>query len=135
MTLVDTNVILDVISADLIWMEWSLRQMARRSSFGRLIVNEIVYAELSAGIDTEADVEHTLADLELQLERVPTRAMFLAGQAYRDYRAHGGIRTGVLPDFFIGGHAQVVGIPILTRDMRRYRTYFPDVTLITPATD
>ena len=133
MTLVDTNVILDVVSADLTWLEWSLRQMAGRSAFGRLIINEVVYAEMSARMETEAEVEQALTDLCVDLDRVPARALFLAGKAYRHYRASGGIRTGVLPDFFIGAHAQVADIPILTRDVRRYRTYFPDVPLITPA--
>jgi predicted nucleic acid-binding protein len=75
-----------------------------------------------------------LRELHIMLERVPTRALFLAGKIFRRYRSFGGIRTGVLPDFFIGAHAQALGCPILTRDVRRYRTYFPSVALITPQT-
>ena len=134
MTLVDTNVILDVVSADPIWLEWSLRQMAARSASGDLVINDVIYAEMSIRMNTEAEVERALVDLEIELHRVPTRALFFAGKAYRRYRASGGVRTGVLPDFFIGAHAQLAGIPILTRDVRRYPTYFPDVRLITPAT-
>jgi predicted nucleic acid-binding protein len=132
MTLVDTNVVLDVVSPDATWFDWSLRQMAARSAVGRLVVNDVIYAELSSRMDTEADVDRALIDLSLDLDRMPLRALFLAGKAYRSYRSSGGIRTGVLPDFFIGAHAQIAGVPLLTRDVRRYRTYFPDVLLITP---
>ena len=132
MTLVDTNVLLDVVSADPRWLAWSLQQLARRTALGPVIINDIVYAEMSARMETQADVEQVLAEVDVRIERVPTRALFLAGKCYRRYRSSGGIRTGVLPDFFIGAHAQVLGWPILTRDVRRYRTYFPDVPLITP---
>jgi predicted nucleic acid-binding protein len=132
MTLVDTNVLLDILSNDARWSEWSLRQLARRAAAGPAIVNEIVYAEMSARMDSQAHVERILADFNVRFDRVPTRGLFLAGQSYRRYRSSGGVRTGVLPDFFIGAHAQVAGMPILTRDVRRYRTYFPDVELITP---
>lgn len=132
MTLVDTNVILDILSDDPRWSDWSVRQLARRAVVGPLIINDIVYAELSARMDNENEVQRAVSDFDLQFERVPLRALFLAGQNYRRYRSSGGTRTGVLPDFFIGAHAQTLGWPILTRDVRRYRTYFPDVALITP---
>jgi predicted nucleic acid-binding protein len=132
MTLVDTNVLLDILSNDARWSKWSIRQLAQRAATGPIMINEMVYAEMSARMESQAEVERTLADFDLRLDRVPTRALFLAGQSYRRYRSSGGIRTGVLPDFFIGAHAQVAGVPILTRDVRRYRTYFPDVELITP---
>jgi predicted nucleic acid-binding protein len=132
MTLVDTNVLLDVVSADPRWLEWSRQQLVRRTALGPVIINDIVYAEMSARMETQADVEQVLAEVDVRIERVPIRALFLAGKCYRRYRSSGGIRTGVLPDFFIGAHAQVLGWPILTRDVRRYRTYFPDVALITP---
>ena len=133
MTLVDTNVLLDVLSDDPRWSEWSLRQLAQRAATGPVIINEIVYAEMSARIEDQAEVERALQDFDLRFDRVPMRALFLAGKSYRHYRSSGGIRTGVLPDFFIGAHPQVLGCPVLTRDTRRYRTYFPDVALITPA--
>jgi predicted nucleic acid-binding protein len=134
MTLVDTNVLLDVLSNDPRWSEWSLRQLARRAALGPVIVNEIVYAEMSARMESQSQVERALADLDASFDRVPTRALFLAGKSYSRYRASGGVRTGVLPDFFIGAHAQVLGCSLLTRDVRRYRTYFPDVELIAPDT-
>jgi hypothetical protein len=133
MTLVDTNVLLDVLSGDPRWSEWSIHQLARRAGLGPLIVNEIVYAELSARMASQSEVERALADLDVGFDRAPTRALFLAGRSYRHYRASGGVRTGVLPDFFIGAHAQVLGCLLLTRDVRRYRTYFPDVELIAPS--
>lgn len=132
MTLVDTNVILDVLSDDPRWSAWSVRQLAERSALGPVIINDAIYAELSARMDDQAQLEQALGDLDVSFDRVPMRALFLAGQSYRRYRSSGGTRTGVLPDLFIGAHAQVVGCPILTRDVRRYRTYFPGVELITP---
>jgi predicted nucleic acid-binding protein len=132
MTLADTNVLLDVLSNDPQWSEWSLRHLARRAALGPIIVNEVIYAELSARMVSQSQVERALANLDVSFDHVPTHALFLAGKSYSRYRASGGIRTGVLPDFFIGAHAQVIGCPVLTRDVRRYRTYFPDVELITP---
>jgi predicted nucleic acid-binding protein len=132
MTLVDTNVLLDVLSDDPRWSAWSVRQLAERSALGPIIINDAIYAELSARMDNQAQLEQALGDLDVSFDRVPMRALFLAGQSYRRYRSSGGIRTGVLPDLFIGAHAYVVGCSILTRDVRRYRTYFPGVELITP---
>jgi predicted nucleic acid-binding protein len=132
MTLVDTNVLLDVLSDDPRWSAWSVRHLAERSALGPITINDAIYAELSARMDNQAQVEQALGDLDVSFDRVPMRALFLAGQSYRRYRSSGGIRTGVLPDLFIGAHAHVVGCPILTRDVRRYRTYFPGVELITP---
>jgi predicted nucleic acid-binding protein len=132
MTLVDTNVLLDVLSDDPRWSAWSVRQLAERSALGPVIINDAIYAELSARMDNQAQLEQALGDLDVSFDRVPMRALFLAGQSYRRYRSFGGIRTGVLPDLFIGAHAHIVGCPILTRDVRRYRTYFPGVELITP---
>lgn len=134
MTLVDTNVLLDVASSDPLWLQWSIQQVAKRAALGPVIINDVVYAEISAQMDTEAELMQALRELHIMLQRVPTRALFLAGKIYRRYRSFGGIRTGVLPDFFIGAHAQALGCPILTRDVRRYRTYFPGVALITPQT-
>jgi predicted nucleic acid-binding protein len=134
MTLVDTNILLDIASADPVWLPWSIRQVDERAALGPVIINDVVYAEMSAQMDTEPQLMQALRDLHVVLERMPTRALFLAGKIYRRYRSFGGIRTGVLPDFFIGAHAQALECPILTRDVRRYRTYFPDVSLITPQT-
>ena len=134
MTLVDTNVLLDIISDDPCWSEWSLHQLAQRGALGPIIINEIVYAEMSARMESQAAVEGALRDMDISFDLVPMRALFLVGKSYRRYRSSGGIRSGALPDFFIGAHAFVLGCPVLTRDVRRYKTYFPDVALITPQT-
>ena len=134
MTLVDTNVIIDILSSDAIWFDWSAPELEGCRRRGPLLLNEISYAELAARVETEADLQQALADLGIKLSRTPTSALFAAGRAFRRYRSAGGLRTSVLPDFFIGAHADIERIPILTRDVRRYRTYFPDVVLIAPPT-
>jgi predicted nucleic acid-binding protein len=134
MTLIDTNVLIDVLSDDPVWFKWSATWLDRRGEIGSTFINEIVFAELSVQMDSEAEVEQALAALKVTLTRTPIEALFIAGKAYEQYRAAGGIRTGVLPDFFIGAHAKVMQWPLLTRDVRRFRTYFPDVELITPST-
>ena len=132
MTLVDTNVLIDILSADPTWSAWSLGQLLRRSTEGALLINEVIYAELSTRIETEAELDSIISDLSVELERTPKHALFLAGKAFKQYRAAGGTRTGVLPDFFIGAHAEVAGLTILTRDARRYAQYFPDVKVVAP---
>lgn len=134
MTLVDTNVLLDVLSRDRTWFDWSVAAMAACSRDGPLLINDVIYAELSACMSSQAKVDKAVEGLEVRLDRTPIDALFLAGQAFRRYREAGGVRTGVLPDFFIGAHAQAAGLSLLTRDTRRYRTYFPDVRLIAPET-
>ena len=132
MILVDTNVIADVLSPGSEWQAWSIERIDECRRQDGLSTNEIVFAELSARLSSEADVQMLLARLDIAFERIPTAGLFAAGQAYRKYRAAGGIRPNVLPDFFLGAHAQVAGAPILTRDTRPYRTHFPDVELIAP---
>jgi predicted nucleic acid-binding protein len=132
MTLVDSNVLIDALTNDPVWYRWSAERLDERARLGVLLINEIVYAELSVQIDTETELLGLLAIFDVELARIPTEALFIAGKTHHRYRAAGGIRTGVLPDFFIGAHASVTGIPLLTRDVRRFRTYFPDVQLITP---
>jgi predicted nucleic acid-binding protein len=130
--LVDTNVLLDVVSNDPQWVDWSKRQLEKLALQTRLIVNPVVYAELSIGFRQIEEVEHVLESIGVEVEEIPRLALFLAGKAFQTYRARGGGKAGVLPDFFIGAHAVVEGIRLLTRDTRRYRTYFPTVELITP---
>jgi predicted nucleic acid-binding protein len=133
MTIVDTNVLVDVLSEDPAWLDWSAEQLDRRQAAqGPIIVNEVIYAERSIGLADEAAVENALAELDVAFHRTPVPALFVAGKAYLRYRKAGGSRTGVLPDFFIGAHAQIMGLPILTRDPRPYRTYFPEVEVIAP---
>jgi predicted nucleic acid-binding protein len=132
MILVDTNVIADVLTAPSEWQAWSIDRLDECRRSDTLATNEIVFAELSARLRTEADVRSVLAELFITFERIPTAALFAAGQAFRKYRAAGGSRSNVLPDFFIGAHAHVTRSPILTRDARPYRAYFPRVELIAP---
>lgn len=132
MTLVDSNVLVDVISKDPRWLSWSVEQLDRRASLGPLYYDEIVYAELAVKIESEAALDEALQIVGAEFNPIPKRALFLAGKVFERYRAAGGRRTSNLPDFFIGAHAQVAGIPLLTRDVGRYRTYFPDVELIAP---
>ena len=132
MTLVDTHVISDILTPNSDWQAWSIDRIDECRRNGTLFINEIVFAELSARLNSEADVHSALSDVGITFERVPTAGLFAAGQAYRKYRAAGGLRSNVLPDFFIGAHAQVSGLSILTRDVRPYRTYFPAVRVIAP---
>jgi predicted nucleic acid-binding protein len=130
--LVDTNVLLDVVTNDPIWADWSQRQLEKLAFETRLAVNPVVYAELSIGFQRIAEVDAVLDQTGVGVEEIPRPALFLAGKAFQDYRARGGTKTGVLPDFFIGAHVVVAGIALLTRDAGRYRTYFPTIRLITP---
>jgi predicted nucleic acid-binding protein len=130
--LVDTNVLLDLVTNDPIWADWSARQLRILFIQGTLIVNPVVYAELSVGYDRVEDVDAALDAAGIELVEIPRAGLFLAGRAFQTYRARGGTRTGALSDFFIGAHAVVEGLSLLTRDIRRYRSYFPTITLITP---
>jgi predicted nucleic acid-binding protein len=131
-TLVDTNVLFDLVTDDPIWADWSARQLRIASVREALIVNPVVYAELSVGYDRTEEVDAALDQAGVELVEIPRAALFLAGKAFQAYRARGGTRTGVLSDFFIGAHAVVERIALLTRDVRRYRSYFPTIRLITP---
>jgi len=132
MTLVDTNVLLDIATNDPRWAPWSLRQLDAAAVRGPVLINAVVYAELSIGYARVEEIDRILADAGLELMEIPRSALFLAGKVFQRYRARGGSRTGVLPDFFIGAHAAVARFPLLTRDPRRYRTYFSGITLIAP---
>ena len=132
MLLVDTNVILDVVQDHPEWRNWSQEQLEAAAGRYTLIVNPVIYAELSIGYGRIEELESMLARGGFRLEPLPREALFLAGKAFLKYRRRGGGRTGVLPDFFIGAHAVVAGVPLLTRDTRRYKTYFPKLVLICP---
>lgn len=132
MTLVDTNILFDVLTEAPIWADWSQAQLDRAASNGRIVVNDVVYAELSIRYSSSEDVSMALTEMEIELAPTPREALFAAGKAFQRYRQSGGQRTGVLPDFFIGAHAAALGLPLLTRDVRHYRNYFPTVTLIAP---
>ncbi|MBF0163382.1 MAG: type II toxin-antitoxin system VapC family toxin [Magnetococcales bacterium] len=132
MTLVDTNVLLDLFTDDPTWSDWSLQQLNRVATYGPIVINDVVYAELSVRFARIEILDQALEAMDARLERLPRTALFLAGKSFLRYRESGGQRHGVLPDFFIGAHASITGWPLLTRDIRRYRTYFPDVRLIAP---
>lgn len=132
MILVDTCVLLDVVQADSRWADWSIAQLEHAAEHGGLVINPIVYAEFSVWYDDIQLLERTLAEFGVTLEELPRESLFLAGKAFRQYRARRGTRSSVLPDFFIGAHAAVREIPVLTRDTARIRTYFPTVALLSP---
>ncbi len=135
MTLVDTNVLLDVFTKDPKWLGWSLARLEEAAFRGPLLINDMIYAETSTRYRAIEDFETVLADAGVTVTPTPRMALFLAGKAFTRYRGAGGIRTGVLADFFIGAHAAVERWPLLTRDARRYRDYFPTVALIAPQED
>jgi predicted nucleic acid-binding protein len=131
-TLVDTNVLVDILTSDRIWRAWSIEMLDRQATGGPIFISDIAYAEL-APLFVSADLlDATLADLGIELRRIPQHALFVAGRAFGTYRRKGGPRTSLLADFFIGAHAEFEGFALLTRDARRYRTYFPHVELIAP---
>lgn len=132
MTLVDTNVLLDLVTNDAQWADWSIRQLDAAALQGPLLINDVVYAELSVRFAAIETLEQALNEVAISVAAMPRSALFLAGKVFQRYRAAGGTRTGVLPGFFIGAHAAVAGLPLLTRDARRYRSYFPSVALLTP---
>ena len=132
MTLVDSNVLLDLVTDDPNWSEWSLAHLEQAALVGPVFINDSVYAETSIRYDRMEDLDAMLAETMIQIAPTPRSALFLAGKSFRRYRAAGGKRTGVPPDFFVGAHAAVEGWPLLTRDAGRYRSYFPRLTLIAP---
>jgi len=131
-TLVDTNVLLDLVTDDPDWAEWSVAQLDAAAIRGGLAIDAVIYAELSVRFERIETLDAMLAQAGIDLLPIPRPALFLAGKAFQRYRASGGARTGVLPDFFIGAHAAVSGLTLLTRDAQRYRTYFPTVALVAP---
>jgi hypothetical protein len=132
MILLDANVILDIWDDDPVWYTWSSEQVRILSFVDELAIDPIVYAEISPRFSTSAHLDEKLEDLGVIVIGIPRRAAFLAGKAYVQYRRQSGTKSNVLPDFFIGAHAAVLGCSLLTRDTRRYSAYFPMVNLITP---
>ena len=130
--LVDTNVLVDVLENDPDWADWSVAQLRAQAQIHRLVINPIIYAELSLTFSTVEALDDTLAELQITMIEMPKPALYLAGKAFVQYRRKGGTKSNVLPDFFIGAHAAVAGLPVLTRDVRRYASYFPTVQLIAP---
>ena len=132
MILVDTNVLLDVLEDDPEWADWSQANLDAATATDTLAINPIIYSELSIAFARIEELEAVIAEASLNMQSIPREALFLAGKAFLSYRRARGIRRSVLPDFLVGAHAAVAHCPILTRDVARYRTYFPTVRLITP---
>lgn len=131
-TLVDSNVLLDILTEDLTWGRWSAEALAAGRDAGPVVINPIVYAEVSVRFDRIEDLDDALPASEILREELPYAAGFLAGKAYLRYRRQGGARRSPLADFYIGAHAAVCGYRLLTRDATRYRTYFPTLALTAP---
>lgn len=131
-TLVDSNVLLDVIGATPAWSGWSAAALEVAGSEGPVVINQVIYAEVSVRYGDTDELDRDLPLDFLQREQIPWPAAFLAGKAFVEYRRRGGRRRSPLPDFFIGAHAAVTDLRLLTRDPSRYRTYFPTVELIAP---
>ena len=130
--LVDSNVILDIATEDKDWFQWSSETLANCAETHSLVINPIIYAEVSIGFDRVEDVETVLSVSFFRRDPIPWEAAFLAGKCIVAYRRKDGKKSSPLPDFFIGAHAAVARIPLLTRDVSRYRTYFPKLRLIAP---
>lgn len=131
-TLVDTSVLLDIVTDDPQWADWSAEALAEARDGGRLVINPIVYAEVSIGFDRVEDLDDAIPATDFGREPLPFEAGFLAGKAFLAYRRRGGQRRSPLADFYIGAHAAVRKYSLLTRDAARYRTYFPTVVILAP---
>jgi predicted nucleic acid-binding protein len=131
-TLVDSNVILDVLTEDEEWWDWSSSRLAESASDGMLVINPIIYAEVSARFERIEELDEALPLDYYRRVPLPWEAAFLAGQCFVKYRRRGGNRRSPMPDFYIGGHAAIAGLTLLTRDARRYRAYFPTLRIVAP---
>jgi predicted nucleic acid-binding protein len=131
--LVDTNVLIDVLEDDPDWADWSIAQLQAQSLVHKLVINPIIYSELSLTFSSIEELDSTLQAMELPMLELPKAALFLASKAFLQYRRRGGTKNNVLGDFFIGAHAAVSRMPVLTRDITRYTSYFPTVQLVSPS--
>ena len=132
MILVDSNVIIDVLTRDPSWQAWSEAALSDAADRDEVAINPIIYAEIASGFATMSDLDRHLGAGAFRRLALPYEAGFVAGRAFVEYRRRGGVRTSPLPDFYIGAHAAVSGLSLLTRDARRYAGYFPKVPLISP---
>jgi len=134
-TLIDSCVLLDVITGDKKWADWSAAQIAAAVDRGRAVVNPLIYAEVSVGYETVEELDELLPADGYEREPLPYLAGFAAGKAFLRYRRGGGQKRSPMPDFYIGAHAAIAGYQLLTRDASRYRTYFPTIDIIAPPQD
>jgi predicted nucleic acid-binding protein len=130
--LVDSNVLLDLLTVDPVWYDWSAEALGELAETAALVVNPIVYAEVSVHFARIEELEAALPADRFRREALPWDAAFLAGKCFLTYRRRGGSRRSPLPDFYIGAHAAVAGMVLLTRDAARYRTYFPTLDIVAP---
>ena len=131
--LLDANVLLDVMTEDARWLAWSAEAIERAADRYRLVINPVIYAEVSMRYSRIEELDAALPKTMFDREAIPYEAAFLAGKSFLAYRRRGGTKQSTLPDFFIGAHAAVAGYLLMTRDAARYRTYFPKLPLIAPA--
>jgi len=131
-TLVDSNVVLDVLTEDPNWFAWSSEALEQRAERSILVINPIIYAEISIGFDRVEELDEAVPPTLFRRDPLPWDAGFLAGKSFVAYRRRGGARLAPLPDFYIGAHAAVAGMALLTRDASRYRTYFPRLEILAP---
>lgn len=131
-TLVDSNVLIDLLTEDPNWFDWSSAALTAAADDGLLLINPLVYAEVSLRFTSIEDLDDALSPDDFVRTPLPWSAAFLAGKCFADYRSRGGTKTSPLPDFYIGAHAAVAKFRLLTRDSARYRTYYPTVELICP---
>lgn len=130
--LVDSNVLLDILVPDPVWEQWSSRALADAGESRVLVINPIIYSEVSVGFERMEDLDAALSPELFRRDPLPWEAAFLAGKSFLEYRRRGGAKRSPLPDFYIGAHAAVAGMELLTRDVARYRTYYPRLRLISP---
>lgn len=128
----DSNVLLDIVTADARWMEWSVEQFRRLAKNAPVLINPIIYAEIAPAFDSQAALDHWLRPQHFRRLPLPYEAGFRASRAFLDYRLRGGGKSSPLPDFYIGAHAETAGFTLVTRDRSRYQTYFPDLKILAP---
>jgi predicted nucleic acid-binding protein len=131
-TLVDSNVLLDVFTEDSEWLDWSAAMLGDVSNDGPVLINPLVYAEVAAHFDRIEELDEALPQSFCRRVPMPWEAAFLAGRCFVEYRRRGGVKRSPMPDFYIGAHAAVAGLTLLTRDPKRYRAYFPALRMIAP---
>ncbi len=130
--LIDSNVLLDIFEDDPSWADWSESKLETYSDTHRLFVNPVIYAEVSVGFKHIEELEAAMSGCGLEMLQLPKEALFLAGKVFVAYKKRKGVKTSPLPDFFIGAHAAVAGLNLLTRDVSRFKTYFPTLKIISP---
>jgi predicted nucleic acid-binding protein len=130
--LVDSSVIIDIFEDTPDWADWSTDALIKYSRDYSMIINDIIYSELSLAFNKVSELDNAIEEAGLKMEKIPREALMAAGKAFLLYRKNKGLKTNTLPDFFIGAHAQELKIPLLTRDTRRIKTYFPGIKIISP---